>query len=375
MATVYKRGRKETYWIRFEWGGQEVRRSARTSSKAVAQQFLAQVLEEHRRLDRGGRPRHTYKEALARFYAEQLPNLKPATQSRYIASIRQLAPALNGLFLDQIAKGVLADYVAARRRAGVAASTIRRDLGALSSVCSFASAADMIEVHPVKQFSKRHLREPAARTTYPTDAEIEGLIARAPPMMGRVIRFLAETGVRTEEALSLEWGQVALPRREIRLIKTKTSSPRVVPLSDAALETLTSTPRHVTSKFVFWHGDGERFRQFSGHFYRLAQKVGFRYRAHDLRHRFASVFIQATGDIPALQAVLGHKTIAMTMRYAHHSTAHLHEAMRRAGTKIGTRAAVSPTAPSADALADQTGHPTETPTAIDGNVPDRPKPG
>lgn len=350
MATVYKRGRKgfETYWIRFEWHGREIRRSARTASKAVAQQFLAQVLEEHRRLDRGGRPRHTYKEALTRYYAEQLPHLKPATQSRYITSFRQLAPLLDGLFLDQITKSVLADYVAARRRAGVTGSTIRRDLGALSSVCSFASAADMIEVHPVKQFSKRHLREPVARTTYPTDAEIENLIARAPPMMGRVVRFLAETGVRLEEAVSLEWGQVTLDRREIRLIKTKTSSPRIVPLSNAALETLASTPRHVTSKFVFWHGDGARFRQFSGHFYRLARKVGFSYRAHDLRHRFASVFIQSTGDIPALQAVLGHKTIAMTMRYAHHSTAHLHAAMRRAGTNIGTRATIPPPDPSSD---------------------------
>ncbi|PZU90247.1 MAG: hypothetical protein DI527_14710 [Chelatococcus sp.] len=64
-------------------------------------------------------------------------------------------------------------------------------------------------------------------------------------------------------------------------------------------------------------------------------------RAHDLRHRFASVFLQATGDIPALQAVLGHKSIEMTMRYSHIATDHLHEAVRRAGTKLGTRATVS----------------------------------
>ena len=41
VATVYKRN--STYWGRFQWHGKEVRRSARTTSKATAQQFLAQL--------------------------------------------------------------------------------------------------------------------------------------------------------------------------------------------------------------------------------------------------------------------------------------------------------------------------------------------
>lgn len=335
MAAVYRRG--QTYWIRFQWQGKEVRKSARTSSKAVAQQFLARVLEEHRRLDRGGRPRRSYKEAVERFCAEYLPTLKPATQSRYRTSLKQLMPFFGGLHLDEVNKSRLGEYVTARRRAGVTGSTIRRDLAALSSVFTFAVAIDMIEVHPIKAFSRRHIRESVPRTTYPTDAEIEELVRHAPPMMGRAIRFLAETGMRMEEAISLEWSQVSLHRREVRLTKTKTSSPRVVPLGQAAYETLAQTPRHPTSNFVFWHGNGDRYRRFSGHFRRLARKIGFKHRAHDLRHRFASTFLQATGNIAALQAVLGHKTIEMTMRYSHLMTEHLHAAVEKAGTKLGTR--------------------------------------
>ena len=78
MATVYKRN--STYWVRFQWHGKEVRRSAHTTSKATAQQFLAGLLDEHHRLDRGGRPRRTYKEALERFTYDYLPTLKPSTQ-------------------------------------------------------------------------------------------------------------------------------------------------------------------------------------------------------------------------------------------------------------------------------------------------------
>jgi hypothetical protein len=51
--------------------------------------------------------------------------------------------------------------------------------------------------------------------------------------------------------------------------------------------------------------------------------------------------LQATGDLAALQAVLGHKTIEMTMRYSHLLTEHLHEAVAKAGTKLGTRTPVS----------------------------------
>jgi hypothetical protein len=74
VATVYKR--KSTYWVRFQWRGTEVRRSAHTTSKVTAQQFLAGLLDEHHRLDRGGRPRRTYKEALERFTYDYLPNRK-----------------------------------------------------------------------------------------------------------------------------------------------------------------------------------------------------------------------------------------------------------------------------------------------------------
>ena len=88
MATVYKRN--STYGVRFQWRGKEVRRSAHTTSKTTAQQFLAGLLEEHRRLDRGGNPRRTYKQALERVTYDYLPTLKPGTQIQYRTSFRQL---------------------------------------------------------------------------------------------------------------------------------------------------------------------------------------------------------------------------------------------------------------------------------------------
>ncbi|WP_264673444.1 tyrosine-type recombinase/integrase [Marinobacter nitratireducens] len=50
--------------------------------------------------------------------------------------------------------------------------------------------------------------------------------------------------------------------------------------------------------------------------------------AHILRNTFASHFIMSGGNILTLKAILGHSSIAMTMRYAHLSPDHLEDAVR-----------------------------------------------
>src|SRR4051812_725473 len=185
MATVYRRG--TTWWCRFQWRGTEVRRSARTPSKAVAQQMLARLLEEHRRLDRGGRPRRTYREALERFAVEYMPTLKPASQRRYRASFRQLAGTFSELYLDEISRGRLADYATMRLKGGTKGPTIRRDLAALSCLCPSPTAGDGADPTPVRQFGKRHIKESPPRPPPPPVEQVKRLVACAPPMAGRII--------------------------------------------------------------------------------------------------------------------------------------------------------------------------------------------
>lgn len=46
---------------------------------------------------------------------------------------------------------------------------------------------------------------------------------------------------------------------------------------------------------------------------------------HVLRHTFASHYMMNGGDILTLQRVLGHASLAMTMKYAHFSPGHMAE--------------------------------------------------
>ena len=54
-------------------------------------------------------------------------------------------------------------------------------------------------------------------------------------------------------------------------------------------------------------------------FQRARDKAGIKdFKFHDLRHTFATRLVQNGVDLYKVKELLGHKTIAMTTRYAHH---------------------------------------------------------
>ncbi len=75
--------------------------------------------------------------------------------------------------------------------------------------------------------------------------------AEPDPFVRAAISLLILTGVRKSELLTLQWKNVDLQRKEIRLIDTKNTETRYVPLSEPALEILRGLPRALRNTYVF----------------------------------------------------------------------------------------------------------------------------
>lgn len=169
------------------------------------------------------------------------------------------------------------------------------------------------EVHKAKL-----LKEHNSRLRYLSPEEYDRLLAaclrsRASSWLIPIITIAVNTGMRQGEIQALKWNQVDLPNGVVLLERTKNGNRREVPLNEAAKEAFRSLPHAIDGGKVF---STEAFNHHA--FLRIVRLAGIRdFRFHDLRHTFASWLVMRGADIATVQSLLGHKTINMTMRYAH----------------------------------------------------------
>lgn len=137
------------------------------------------------------------------------------------------------------------------------------------------------------------------------------------------------TGLRLSEQYGLAWTDVSLPHRVITIQRSKNGSTRHIPLNKAALSALEHLRGQTqTTGFVCGGAPGPR-RWFEP---AVAEAKIPSFSWHCLRHTFASRLVMAGVDIRTVQELLGHKTIGMTVRYAHLAPKHTLAAVERLDT-------------------------------------------
>ena len=336
-SNLYKRG--GIWYCRVQVQGHDHRRSLRTRSRVQAVKALRKVLAEVENYRFTGQERHGWKDAVTEWLAHGAADLRPATLRRYLVSLGQVRPYLDDLRLDEITRATIARIA---RRPGITNATRRRDLTAVSNVLRFAAAQGWIETNPARDWDRGVIAERREPIALPDEADIDFVVSLASGNFARLVRFAQYTGMRQGEIVSLERRQVR--GRRVDLWRTKTRRPRVVPLDDRGVGTITGTPPYLGSDVMFWHDQGDAYSRAANQFsalvrraVRAAKKRGRRlrpFRFHDLRHWFAVDYLRRGGNIYALQKILGHSSISTTEIYLDHlDPAEQHSAKYGVGTK------------------------------------------
>jgi Site-specific recombinase XerD len=216
---------------------------------------------------------------------------------------------------------MITSYKLKRRQEGASASSINKELAFSKHAFNIAIKVwGWIKDNPFAKVSMERLSQPRVR--YLTPEEFDKLYQACNDKLKPIVLFAVNTGMRQDNILSLTWQQVDLNRGVIVLPHTKNGERLGLPMNSTVKDLLSELKRirFITSDFVFHTSTGNRFDASKiGKWFRQAlKKAGIQnFRFHDLRHTFASWLVQKGASLYEVQRLLGHKTIAMTMRYAH----------------------------------------------------------
>jgi integrase len=234
-----------------------------------------------------------------------------------------LTAAFGPRALESLNCGDFQDFYNAKK-AATSAATANRYLARLAHMLSRARKWGLLQgSNPAADVEKA--RELGRKVRFLSEEEIARLLASCAPSIHPLLLCAMHTGMRRGELLGLRWENLDLEHRIIYILESKGGKPREIPLTRRLTEALASLGPKSHGK-VFAVSLSTLRRRFSE---ALAEAgiTGFRF--HDLRHTFASHYVMSTGDLPALQQLLGHSTLKMTQRYAHLSKSHLVSSMER----------------------------------------------
>jgi len=134
-----------------------------------------------------------------------------------------------------------------------------------------------------------------------------------PPDLRRAVCLGAYAGMRVSEAAALDWADVDLDTRQIRVMCSKGGKSRVVAVSPVLVdEILPDTGGSVVSGGGRFYTADTLQRKVN----RALRGIGVDATSHQLRHRYGTLAYQATGDLLAVGRMMGHSSPVTTAVYA-----------------------------------------------------------
>ena len=184
-----------------------------------------------------------------------------------------------------------------------------------------------------------------------SDDQEKKLLAACTKGLADVVLTALLSGLRRGELFDLRRGDIDFKNGILTVVHGKGEKMRHIPIVPELKEVLERQPVHVKdgkpSPYVFNNPQTSTgWVDIKKAWARALRVAGIRdFRFHDLRHTFASRLVQRGVPIKAVQELLGHADIKMTMRYAHLAPHNLRDAVAVLSKKakrtqrVGTRLA------------------------------------
>jgi integrase len=323
---IYKRPDSKYYWISYiGLDGRIVRESSRKIKYRDAQSLLT---KRKNSIEEGVQPEvkriknFTFKE-LATEYLKWAERQKSFKSKSYL--IKQLVEAFGNYPLRRFNSMQLEQYQTARLKKGNKPATVNRFMATMKHM--FTKAVDwyMVEEEKLKQIGKvKFLPENNKRLRYLSKEECQTLISACSDSLRPIVITALNTGMRKGEILRLSWDRVDLKHGFILLEDSKNGERREIPINGTLRETLRGRTRRLDVPYVFYDPKtGKPFTDIKKGFKGALRRSKIQdFRFHDLRHCFGSHLVMSGVDITTVKELLGHKSLKMTLRYAHLAPAH-----------------------------------------------------
>jgi integrase/recombinase XerC len=282
------------------------------SAAELAEEFLAQLLQQRR--------------------------YSPHTISNYRHDLTELGRFCDERDIDhwrELNHQSIRNFVVWRHYQGVSGRTLQRELSAQRSFFRFLIDRGILAHNPAQG-----IRAPKSEKRLPDNLDIEQVeqllkINQDDPLSLRdiaIMELFYSSGLRLSELVSLNLKSIDYGDATVTVLG-KGNKERMVPVGSSAIQAihLWLEARQQLVKgdecalFISSHGKRLsqrsiqlRVKQWAAH-----QGLNVPVHPHMLRHSFASHILESSGDLRAVQELLGHADIATTQIYTHLDFQHL----------------------------------------------------
>lgn len=312
---------------------ERIRKTAPGTTKREAEAYERQIISA---LIQGTYGTHKEVPLYKDFYEDWMRDhckvhMRPSSQRiRGQISKAYLVPTYGHLRLDEITTKIVAEHTSelfdnGRRKP----RTVNTIIETLAAQLSVAVQWGLIDHRP----KMARLRVPKTERVFLDFDEADRLIeaAKPEPEAHALILLALRAGLRIGELLALRWQDLDLIKQVLTVNRslagkvvgaTKNGKSRDIPLSDDVVEVLQAQRLRTAllGEYVFSIGrdKSSAYGTVSRLLRRLCRAAGVREVTwHSLRHSFASHLIMLNVPVKAVQELLGHSNIEVTMIYAH----------------------------------------------------------